>query len=102
MNPDPTAQAAGIKSRRSFSWLGYLLYAVVALRVLTRLTPSSNLPLTAGLLAAILLLLLCDPLLFYRFPPARLAYFPVQVAAIVAIGLLPPYQDVWGLLFVVT
>ncbi len=90
-----------VKAQRSYSWLGYLLYVVVALRVIPRLTPTSNLALTAGLLAAILLLLLGDPFLFYRFRPFRVVYFPLQGALILGVGLLPPYQDIWGLLYVV-
>jgi signal transduction histidine kinase len=101
MNP-PEATLAGQRlHRRSFSWLGYVLYGVVALRVFILMTASANPLVVAGLLAAILLLLLSDPILFYRFPAFRWLYFPLQAILIPLVGLLPPYQDIWGLLYVV-
>ena len=93
--------------RPAFSWLGYVIYLVVALRVYTFRSPDPakagppNYLLVSLLLGAILLLLLSDPFLFRRFPVFRYLYFPLQLFLIQALGLQPPYQDMWGLLYAV-
>lgn len=94
------------KTGRSFSWIGFVLYAVAALRALTYRSPNpldsqSTNPLAHTLfLAPILLLLLSDPALFRRFPGYRWVYFPLQAGLIQGLGLVPPYQDTWGILYV--
>ncbi len=92
--------------RPAFSWLGFLLFGAAALRTFTYnipggyvLQPADLLP-RAGLLAAILLLLLSDPRFFRRFKVYPLVYFPLQAALIQSLGTLPPYQDMWGLLYI--
>ncbi len=95
-----------LRQPRAFSWLGYLVFCAVAVRLFTYL-PSEGYHLRtldylarAILLAAILLLLLSDPFLFQRFPAYKYIYFGLQMILIQALGLLPPYQDTWGLLYV--
>jgi signal transduction histidine kinase len=73
---------------------------VVAFRELT-FEPGEWNPLpAAALLAASLLLMASDPWLFRRFPRYPYLYFPLQAGLIQALGLLPPYQDIWGVLYI--
>jgi signal transduction histidine kinase len=95
-----------LRQPRAFSWLGFLVFCAVAVRLFTYLPTNgyqiqtSEYLLRAILLAAILLLLLSDPFLFLRFTAYKYIYFLLQMILIQALGLLPPYQDAWGLLYV--
>jgi len=80
--------------------IGYLMYGVVAVRELTYRSTEGNLLPSAALLCAILLLMATDPFLFRRLRWYRYPYFVLQTGLIQALGLLPPYQDIWGLLYV--
>ena len=84
---------------RAIYLMGYLAYGVVAVRQFT-FRPGEWNPLPAAvLLAASALLLLTDPFLFRRFAWYPYLYFPAQAGLIQALALLPPYQDVWGVLY---
>ncbi len=80
--------------------IGYLMFGMVAVRELAD-AASAGRRLPAALLLAVMLLLLVSrgPLL-RRWPACRLPYFILQTLLIQTLGLLPPYQDVWGLLYV--
>ncbi len=90
---------------RSFSWLGFLVFCAVVVRLFT-FQPlgyhfqTQDYIVRAILLAAIFTLLLSDPLLFQRFSNYRYFYFGLQLVLIQVLGLQPPYQDTWGLLYV--
>jgi len=88
------------RRHRAIYLLGYLIFCVVAVRELTFLPGEWNRIPAAALLAAILLLLATDPFLFRRFPWYLYIYFPLQTGMIQALGLLRPYQDIWGALYV--
>jgi signal transduction histidine kinase len=80
--------------------IGYIMFSMVAVRELTGAGDASRRLLAGILLAAILLLRVTYDLLFRRGPAARGPYFIVQTILIQALGLLPPYLDVWALLYV--
>lgn len=80
--------------------LGYLALGAVATRYLSHRVGGDSLPVVAALLAAILLLMATDPSLFRRFPQYRYLYFALQSTLILTLGFLPPYEDVWGVLYI--
>jgi signal transduction histidine kinase len=98
--PRLTAFPNAARRNRAIYLVGYLIYGVVAIRELTFLLGEWNLAPAAALLGAILLLMATDPLLFRRYPWYRYLYFPVQAGLIQALGLLRPYQDIWGILYI--
>lgn len=95
----PTAPARLRRFRAAYA-VGYLMFGMVAVRELTGAASGSRRLFAGFLLTAILLLLLSRGPLFRRWPAARIPYFITQTVLIQAVGLLPPYQDVWGLLYV--
>jgi len=98
MTPTP-APTRSRRFRAAYA-VGYLMFGMVAVRELTGAGDASR-RLSAVLLLAVMLLLLAGRgLLFRRWPACRLPYFILQTALIQALGLLSPYQDVWGLLYV--
>jgi signal transduction histidine kinase len=100
MVPRFTALPGQAHRNRVIYLVGYLIFGVVAFRELT-FRPGEWNPLPAGaLLGASLLLMVSDPWLFRRFPRYPYLYFPLQAGLIQALGLLPPYQDIWGALYV--
>lgn len=80
--------------------IGCLMFGMVAVRELADAADASRRLSAALLLAAMLLLLVGRGTLFRRWPVSRLPYFILQTILIQALGLLPPYQDVWALLYV--
>ncbi len=107
MNAEKLFPAVGARQARSFSWLGFLAFTIVALRLFTYQPPGgyqfqpTDYLARVLLLAAVLVLLLSDPVFFRRFPAYTYLYFPLQWLLIQVLGMLPPYQDIWGLLFIV-
>jgi signal transduction histidine kinase len=97
-----TASPAPARPRRlrAVDAIGYLMFGMVAVRELTGAGAAGRHLLAGLLLAAIFILLLNHGPLFRRRPAARAPYFVVQTILIQALGLLPPYLDVWGLLYV--
>jgi signal transduction histidine kinase len=84
---------------RSFSWLGFGIYAFVAVRTFWNAPGEADWAVHALLLVGILILMLSDPFLFRRYRGYHWFYFPVQTLLILGLGLLPRYQDIWGFLF---
>ena len=81
------------------AWVGYLLYGIVAAReVLFYLGRPSFLACVA-LLALFLALFVTEPLLSRRLAWYNRIYFPLQTGLVCALGLLPPYFDMWAVLF---
>lgn len=100
MAPRFTTLPGKAPRNRAIYLVGYIIFGVVAFRELT-FEPGEWNPLpAAALLAASLLLMTSDPWLFRRFPRYPYLYFPLQAGLIQALGLLPPYQDIWGVLYV--
>jgi signal transduction histidine kinase len=91
---------ASVRRLRAVYAIGYLMFGMVALRELTGAGDADRRLIVGLLLAAMLILHLGHNPLFGRWPAARLPYFVVQTLLIQALGLLPPHQDVWGLLYV--
>jgi signal transduction histidine kinase len=58
-------------------------------------------PAAAVLLGAFILLLITKPALFRRFGWYHSLYFLFQMSLIQTLGLLQPYEDTWGLLYIV-
>jgi signal transduction histidine kinase len=100
MAPRFTTLPGQAPRNRAIYLVGYIIFGVVAFRELT-FEPGEWNPLpAAALLAASLLLMASDPWLFRRFPRYPYLYFPLQAGLIQALGLLPPYQDIWGVLYI--
>jgi signal transduction histidine kinase len=96
----PAPASARPRRFRPVYVIGYVMFSMVAVRELTGAGDTSRRLLAGLLLAAILLLLVTHDLLFRRGPAARSPYFILQTILIQALGLLPPYLDVWALLYV--
>ncbi len=96
-----TASSEPAPSRRfrAAHAISYLMFGMVAVRELVDTTSASRLT-TVLLLSTMLLLLSVRSLVFRRWPAFRLPYFVAQTFLIQTLGLLPPYKDVWGLLYV--
>ncbi len=96
----PVSAPAGPRRLHPTYLIGYLMFGMVAVRELTGAGDAGR-RLSAGLLLAVVLFLfVVHTPLFRRWPASRLPYFVVQTILIQALGLLPPYQDVWALLYV--
>ena len=91
---------AGRRRNGAIYAVAYIALGMVAVRELTARVATATLGPCLVLLAALALLTATDPLLFRRYPRYAYVYFPTATVLILALGWLPPYQDVWGILFV--
>ena len=96
----PASAPAGPRRLHPTYVIGYLMFGMVAVRELTGAGDAGRRLSAALLLVVVLLLFVVHTPLFRRWPASRLPYFVVQTTLIQALGLLPPYQDVWALLYV--
>lgn len=80
--------------------VGYLTFGMVAIRELTGRAEGENLLTATALLGAILMLTVTSTFLLDRLPWYGYLYLVLQTGLIQALGLLPPYQDIWGALYI--
>lgn len=92
--------SAPARRRRTIFAASYLTYGMVAARELAGRADGDNLLVAAALLGAILALMVTVTFIFSWFPRYGLVYFVLQILLIQALGLLPPYQDIWGALYI--
>ncbi len=85
---------------RGMTAIAYFSFAVVAVRELTFGPAQASRPLIAALLGAFFVLFVIGPARLCQATRYRFLYFVVQTAVIQALGLLPPYQDIWALLYI--
>lgn len=88
------------RGNRAVYVVGYLMLGMVTVRELTARAGTATLAPCALLLAALALLMATDPWLFRRYRHYPYAYFSALTVLIAALGWLPPYQDIWGLFYV--
>jgi len=76
------------------------MLGVVTLRKLVFLAEKNSFLPAAILLALFLILFVSEPLISRRFSKFATVYFVVQLGIILVLGLLAPYEDTWGLLYI--
>ena len=80
-------------------WLGFLVITYVTLRRLVSGSGSDTLPITIGLIVCYALLLWLSGWLGRRARWNFAAYLCLQIIVIEALGLVPPHEDTWALLY---
>jgi signal transduction histidine kinase len=93
-------------SRRSFLWynlVGYLIFLIITVRKLSPLNGKPGFPLACALLAAFLILysITIHPTLFKRLGRAVPLFYLFEAGVVQALGLVRPYEDTWGALYVI-
>ncbi len=78
----------------------YLIFIVVAIRKLSDLAGKENFTAALALLAGFLFLFTVEPLLTRRYGWYQSFYYLLQGSLVLALGLLPPYEDTWAILYI--
>ena len=89
------------KSYRISPLIALPLIAFVSFRKLITTSGSPQFPAAAILLGAFTLLFITRPTLTRRFGWYCSLYFLFQMGLIQALGLMQPYEDTWGLLYII-
>jgi signal transduction histidine kinase len=90
-----------VKSYRISSWIALPLIAFVSFRKLVTTFGYPQFPAVPILLGAFTLLFFTRPALSRRFGWYRPLYFLLQMVLLEALGLVYPYEDTWGLLYII-
>ncbi len=77
-----------------------LIFAFVAVRKLSDLAGRAYFTTALILLAVFLFLFIVEPLLVRRNGWYQPVYYLVQGSLVLALGLLPPYEDTWAILYI--
>jgi signal transduction histidine kinase len=101
MYPSPSFEGMPKGYIRIRSMLICLIFLAAAARKLFGLEGFPDFPKAVALLLLILILYITLPLLSRRFPRYVHMYFVIQTVLALSYGLLQPYEDTWGLLFLI-
>jgi signal transduction histidine kinase len=101
MNTAPIPEPPAARRRnRTIYVVAYIMLGAVSVREVAGRVGTPTLLPCALLLAGLALMTASDPALFRRWRSYPYVYFPAATLLIEALGWLPPYQDIWGLLYV--
>lgn len=89
-----------VRDYRTSQIIGMAVIAFVSFRKLITASGQPDFPITCALLGAFALLYLAQPALIRRHSHYISLYLLVQMALVQTLGLLPPYEDTWGLLYI--
>ena len=92
---------ATFRDYRISQFIGLSLIAFVSFRKLINAAGHPEFLVTSALLGAFTLLSLTQPTLARRHRRYLSLYYLAQMALLTALGLLHPYEDTWGLLYII-
>lgn len=100
MKRDKVPQGTLRPRSRIARWICLLIIGYVTLRRLVSGAGFATLPVSIGLLVAYSVLFLLSSLLAGRARRYIAAYLILQIVIIEALGLVPPYEDTWVMLYI--
>jgi signal transduction histidine kinase len=80
--------------------ISFLVYLFAAIRKIDEVARESTFIMALILLAAFLVLFLIEPFLVRRSAGIQTAFYLLQGGIVLGLGLLPPYEDTWAVLYV--